>query len=87
MVERIHCFHKAQAQVHSRDMLLTPKHFCLSTKHSDGFMGRLLDSAPHVGLASAEYQNEIRKIEELDVLMEPQNMADTVQIHETPLLQ
>ncbi|MCJ1429925.1 hypothetical protein MMC29_007840 [Sticta canariensis] len=28
-------------------MLLTQKHFCLTTKHSDSFMGRLLDSAPY----------------------------------------
>lgn len=64
-------------QVHSRDMLLTPKRFCLTTKHSDGFMGRPLDSAPHVVLASGEYKDENGKIEELDVLMESQDMANT----------
>lgn len=63
--------------VDSRDMLLTPQRFCLTTKHNDGFMARPLDSAPHVCLASAEYKDENGTIEELDVLLEPQNMADT----------
>lgn len=61
-------------QISARDMLLTPQRFCLTTQNESGFMGLNLESAPHVRLASAEYKNDVDKITETDVLIEPQNI-------------
>lgn len=57
-------------QISPRDMLLTPQRFCLITQNE-----WLLDSAPHVRLASAEYKDESGMITETDVLIEPQKIC------------